>query len=209
MENDANAFGVGEHWVGSGRGISNWIGLTLGTGVGGCLILQDRLWHGDNLGFAGEIGHMIVQPGGPLCKCGVKGCLEAHSSATALLQGVKDAVSTGRLARGPLYERWQTGSLDSSGIYACAEEDDPLALELFERMGWALGVAIASLFTVLGIRHAIIGGGVSASWNQFIEPLKRSMADHTCMFKPGEMVVLRGHLRDAALLGTARLAFEL
>ena len=207
MENDANMFGVGEKWVGAGRDIDNWIGLTLGTGVGGCLILQGRLWNGDDLGFVGEIGHMIVHPEGPTCACGLRGCLEAHASGSALLRGVGEAIATGKLSAGPLFDRWQAGNLDPDSIYHFAEQGDSLTQTLFDRMGWALGLAIASLFTVLGIRHAILGGGVSASWLRFIEPLQRSLREHSSMLEFEKMAIRRAVLGDdAALLGAARLA---
>lgn len=207
MENDANVFGIGEMWVGSGRNLKNWIGITLGTGVGGCLVFGGELWQGDNLGFVAEIGHMNVHPDGPLCACGLKGCLEAHSSGSALIAGVNAAVSQQKLVRGPLYEQWREGSLSPEAVYMHSKAGDPIARSLFERMGWALGIALASLFTVLGIRHAIIGGGVSGAWDQFIEPLRQSLADHTSFLEPGQMKVLRSTLGDdAAILGAASLA---
>ncbi len=209
VENDANVYGFGEYWVGKGKGIDNWIGLTLGTGVGGCLILDGRLWHGDNLGFAGEIGHMIIVPGGPGCNCGLQGCLEAHSSGSALLKGVDEAIARGALTGGDLFDRWKAGDLTPEGVYECAKEGDPVARRLFERMGWALGVGIASMFSILGIRHAIIGGGVSAGWDQFIGPLRESLARHNSMLSPEEMVVERSELGDdAAIWGAARMALE-
>ena len=79
MENDANVFGLGESWAGAARGVRNWVGIVLGTGTGGCLFLNGKLWEGDGLGFSAEIGHMIVEPGGPACPCGSKGCLEAFA----------------------------------------------------------------------------------------------------------------------------------
>ena len=209
MENDANVFGMGESWLGSGRRIDNWIGVTLGTGVGGCLILGGRLWNGDDLGFVGEIGHMIVHPEGPLCACGLRGCLEAHSGGHALVEGVRRAAAEGTLEEGALRDLWKADALTPQAIFECAQGEDPTALALFERMGWALGLALANLFTVLGIRHAIIGGGVSAGWNQFIGPLRKSLGDHSSMLQEDEMTVLRSALGDdAALLGAARLAWE-
>jgi glucokinase len=209
VENDANVYGFGEYWVGKGRDVDSWVGLTMGTGVGGCLILGKRLWHGDGLGFVAEIGHMIVQPGGPLCNCGMRGCLEAHSSGSALMKGVEEAVSDGRLTEGPVYERRQAGVLDPEGIYECAVEGDPLAKHLFHRMGWALGLAISNIFTLLGIRHAIIGGGVSAGWSQFIDPLRQSLIQNNSMLHRDEMVVEHSQLGDdAAIWGAARMAME-
>jgi len=209
LENDTNVFGIGENWVGAGREIHNWVGLTLGTGVGGCLILDGKLWNGDNLGFVGEIGHMIVHPEGPRCTCGLNGCLEAHASGRALLEFVNDAASRGWLTSGPLYELWNDGKLNAQGIYRCSLAGDPTAQKAFARMGWALGLALANLFTVLGIRSVILGGGVSAGWDQFIEPLGRSLAEHSSMLVVEDAVIQRSALGDdAALLGAARLALQ-
>lgn len=207
MENDANVFGIGESLRGAGLGIRNWIGLTLGTGVGGCLILEGRLWSGDDLGFVGEIGHMIVSPEGPPCVCGLQGCLEAHASGRALREGVEAAIAEGRLTGGGLYERRREGGLTAESVSELAKRGDPLAQSLFDRMGWALGLALANLFTALGIRHAIIGGGVSAGWDLFVGPLRESLAKHSRMLDASEAVVLRSRLGDdAALLGAAWLA---
>jgi glucokinase len=209
IENDANVFGVGEHIAGTARGIENWIGITLGTGVGGCLILRNEIWIGDDLGFVGEIGHTIVQPEGRLCLCGSSGCLEAYASGWALVAGVKEAAASGDLSSGPLYDLWESGKLTAEGVYRCAKENDSEALQLFHRMGWALGLAIANQFTVLGIRHAILGGGVSAGWDCFIHPLKESLARHSSMLSADDMVVLKSTLGDeAALIGAAFLAIN-
>jgi glucokinase len=207
IENDANLFGIGERWLGAGRDIDHWVGVTLGTGVGGCLFLDGRLWNGDNLGYVGEIGHTIVDPHGPQCVCGLQGCLEAHSSGRALIEGVQSALFTKQLSSGQLYDLCTAGKLTPKRIYQAAREGNAVALRLFERMGWALGLSIANLFTFFGIRHAIIGGGVSASWDLFIAPMQKSLAEHSCMLDAGRMVILKGLLGDnAALLGAARLA---
>jgi len=210
LENDANVFGIGEARAGAGRGIENWIGIILGTGIGGCLVLRGDLWTGDGLGFVAETGHIIVDPAGPRCVCGLKGCLEAHASGRSLREGVEDAAARGDLGAGGLYERWKSGTLDAEAVCLAAEDGDPLAKGLFRRMGWALGLAIANLFTVLGIRSAIIGGGVAAAWNQFIDPLRESLARHSCMFDPAEARIIPSELgEDAALLGAGLLAWKL
>jgi glucokinase len=208
LENDADAFGVGESLLGAGCGIPHWIGVTLGTGVGGCLILGGRLWRGDDLGFCGELGHMVIDPNGPLCACGLRGCLEAHASSSALKQGVRDAVDGGRLKEGVLHDACLAGAMTSELICGQARLGNELARQLFRRLGWSLGLALAGLFSVLGLRHAVIGGGVASGWDQFIGPLMESLALHSSMLKPGEAVIRRSGLGDdAALVGSARLAW--
>jgi glucokinase len=207
IENDANAFGVGESWLGAGQGIANWLGITLGTGVGGCLVLGGRLWHGDDLGFSGEVGHMVIREDGLPCACGLRGCLEAHASGSALVAGVNSAIAAGTLRKGLLFDAWCAENFTPETVYQCAIQGDPQAMGLFDRMGRALGLAIANLFSALGIRTAIVGGGVSAGWDQFIGPLRESLAKHSCMLAPEEMRIHRGVLGDdAAILGAARLA---
>ncbi len=206
MENDANALGLGESWCGKAKGIDNWVGIILGTGTGGCLFLNGALWEGEGLGFSAEVGHMIIQPGGPPCPCGLRGCLEAFASARAIVNGARE-VCKNESAPGPLSLLAARGELEAHSIFACALQGDGAARELFEKMGWALGLALANLFTVLGIRHAVIAGGVSAAWDLFIGRLKHTLAQNLSMLDPGLAVIHRSNLGDAAaLLGAARLA---
>ncbi len=208
MENDASVYGLGENWVGSAKNLNNWVGLTLGTGVGGVLVLDDQLWQGDRLGFVAEIGHLVVDPSGPLCQCGSQGCLEAHSSARALLEGMEASIKKGELVTKKTFDLWQQGKLTARDIHQSALEGDPTSLWLFDRMGWALGVALSNIFMLLGIRHAIIGGGVSAAWNLFIDQLIESLEKSNNFLNIEDAVIKRSLLGDnAALLGAARLAF--
>ncbi len=206
MENDANVFGLGESFTGAARGVRNWVGITLGTGTGGCLFLDGKLWEGDGLGFSAEIGHMIVEPGGPSCPCGSKGCLEAFASARALVSGARRAVLEQNLKDGSLHALEKKGKLDAQTIYECAKKGDPVAFALFDKMGWALGICLANIFSALGIRHAVIGGGVSSAWDLFIGPLEKALAQNCSMLDPGLALVMRSRPgNDAALVGAAQL----
>ena len=209
MENDANVFCLGEAKAGAAAGIGNWVGITLGTGTGGCLFLKGSLWEGDGLGFSAEIGHMIIEPGGPPCPCGSRGCLEAFASARALIRGAESLIRERKISDGPLYDLFRANSLEAESIYDCARNGDRTAEALFHKMGWALGIAVANLFTVLGVRHAVIGGGVSSSWDLFIEPLKEVLARNLSMLEPDRAVVLRSSLGDDAALIGAGLAAEI
>ena len=207
MENDANVFGLGESFTGAARGVRNWVGITLGTGTGGCLFLNGKLWEGDGLGFSAEIGHMIVEPGGPACPCGSKGCLEAFASARALVSGARRAVQEQKFEEGPLHALEKEGKLSAQTIYECAEKGDPTALALFDKMGWALGICLANVFSALGIRRAVIGGGVSSAWDLFIGSLEKALAKNCSMLDPGLALVMQSRLgNDAALIGAALLA---
>ncbi len=207
MENDANVFGLGEGWTGAAKGIENWVGITMGTGTGGCLFLGGRIWAGDGLGFSAEAGHMIVLPDGPICPCGSKGCLEAFASARALVSGAKRIAEEKGPEAGPLFQLMREGTLNAETIHACASTGDPAARGLFEKMGWALGTALANIFTLLGIRHAVIGGNVSDAWDLFIGPLKTTLTRNLSMLEPDRAVVLRrAQGDDAALIGAARHA---
>jgi len=207
MENDANAFGLGEQWLGSARDMENWLGITLGTGVGGCLMLGGQLWNGDHLGYVAEIGHTIIDPHGPECLCGLKGCLEAHSSGGALVKELQTLIVKGDVVNGPLHELYLENNLTAEKVYQSAKQGNAIALRLFERMGWALGIALANSFSLLGIRHAVIGGGVSTSWDLFIDPLQKSLKEHCSMLDSSYMVVKPSAMpNEAATLGAARLA---
>lgn len=207
MENDANAYGLGECWAGAGRGMHSLVGIILGTGVGGFLFLNGKLWEGEGLGFSGEIGHMIVEPGGPRCRCGSKGCLESFASAGGLVRRAEHLLLQGGPGAGPLHDLRKNGSLGAEALFERATRGDAPARELFEKMGWALGIALANLFTVLGVRHAMIGGGASNAWGQFIGPLRDSLSRNLSMLDPKSAVIVRSALGEAApLLGAARLA---
>jgi glucokinase len=207
MENDANVFGLGESCAGAAKGFRNWVGITLGTGTGGCLFLGGKLWEGDGLGFSAEIGHMIVEPGGPLCPCGSKGCLESFASARALISGAKRSISGRGLTEDPMKSLDAAGKLGAKAIYDCAKTGDRTALALFDKMGWALGICLANVFSALGIRRAVIGGGVSSAWELFIGPLEKTLAENSSMLEAGSAVILRSRLgNDAALIGAARRA---
>ena len=163
LENDANAASLGELWLGAGRGMESLCMYTLGTGVGGGLILQNKIWRGWN-GMAGELGHCNVEPAGHPCGCGSWGCLEQYASATAVRRMASEAIATGaatELCGVP------NGNMDSRAVYECAMRGDAEARKVFERVGRALGLAIAAMINTLNLPLYVIGGGVSSAWDAF------------------------------------------
>jgi glucokinase len=139
--------------------------LTLGTGVGGGLVLNGRVWHGMT-GMAGEIGHVNVEPDGPPCNCGSRGCLEQIASATAVKRMAVEAVATGRapeLARAMN----EDPEFSSKVVHQMAMQGDEPARDIFRRVGNALGIVLADLINIFNLPMYVIGGGASSAWDAF------------------------------------------
>ncbi|MDQ3818427.1 MAG: ROK family protein [Acidobacteriota bacterium] len=205
LENDANAAAVGEMWQGAGRGLKNIIMITLGTGVGGGIILDGRLLRGVD-GSAGEVGHMGVEPfDGAPCTCGSRGCLEVYASATAIVRMTREMGA--RYPNSPLRASDQ---LTSAEVYKSGTEGDELALEVFRRMGLYLGVGLASLINILNPEMIIIGGGAAAGWDLFIPLVREQVAERAFPVPARRALIVRAERGDdAGILGAAHIAFEM
>jgi len=186
--NDANGSLLGEAWLGALRGRRSAVLLTLGTGVGGAVMIDGALWTGA-AGCAGEIGHMSVRPDGPRCPCGSRGCLELYASAHAVAKwgGAHDAKHAAELAR----------------------QREPRASGAFQRAGESLGIALAGVANLLNPEVFCIGGGLSAAFDLFKEPLLAELKARAFDLATEHVAVLPAALGgDAGLLGAARLALD-
>jgi glucokinase len=203
LENDANAAAVGEMWRGAGQGRSSIVCVTLGTGVGGGIILNGELWRGAN-GAAAEIGHMCVDPfGGVACGCGSRGCLEVYASATAIVRMTREAAP--RHPDSSLLSK----ELTSQVVFSAGQEGDELALEVFRRMGVYLGIGIANLINILNPEMIVIAGGVMNGWELFENSMRHEVADRAFPLLAASVKIVRAECGDdAGLLGAARLAFD-
>ena len=202
LENDANAAAVGELWMGAARGCRTIVCVTLGTGVGGGVILDGKLWRGAD-GSAGELGHTTVEPfGGLRCKCGNTGCLELFASATAIVRLTREAL--------PDYPDTvlDAGRLTSEGIYEAGMKGDALALAVLTKMGTYLGAGLSNVVNLLNPEMIVVGGGVANGWQLFgkytrseVERRAFPVAVRRLKIEPAKCG------DDAGLLGAARLAF--
>ncbi len=203
LENDATAAAIGEHWLGSSKGIDNSVFVTLGTGVGGGLILDGRVYRGVD-GTAGEIGHICVEPDGLPCGCGSHGCVEQYSSATAIVRIARELMrhdSTSPLAKCKRFT--------SEDVYDAAAAGDPVSLETFRLMGRYLGIALAGLVNVLNPELIVIGGGAAGGWEFFIEPLRSEILARAFPHPAMRVRLAPASLGDAAgILGAARVALD-
>lgn len=203
LENDANAAAVGEMWQGAGRGRRTIVCVTLGTGVGGGIILDEKLFRGVD-GSAGEIGHMGVDPfGGVACTCGSRGCLEVYASATAIVRMTREA-----RPRYPDSALHTSEHLTSEQIYRAGLEGDELALEVFRRMGVYLGIGLANLINIINPNMIVIGGGVVNAWELFEKHMLHQVAERAFPLPASRVEIVKAECGDdAGLLGAARLAF--
>src|SRR3954447_11040926 len=181
LENDANAAAMGEFWLGAAREYDSACMLTLGTGVGGGIIIKGALWHGMT-GMAGEPGHATVDPQGPKCACGNRGCLEQFSGAAAIVRMAKELAATGE---GPALAEAIDSDDDFSArtVYELAMKGDAPSQKIFERSGRALGIAIASMINTLNLPIYIIGGGGSGGWDAFSPYIFEEVQERSFIFR--------------------------
>ena len=203
LENDANAAAIGEMWQGAGRGYKSIVCVTLGTGVGGGIILDGNLWRGVD-GSAAEIGHLGVDPfGGVPCACGSRGCLEVYASATAIVRMTRET-----RPRYPDSMLHTSEDLTSETVYQAGLKGDELALEVFRRMGVYLGIGLASLVNLLNPAIIVIGGGLSNGWELFEQHMRQQVMERAFPIPARRVKITRAECGDdAGFLGAARLAF--
>ncbi|MCA1569368.1 MAG: ROK family protein [Chloroflexi bacterium] len=175
VDNDANAAALGEQRFGAGRGVRNFVYLTISTGVGGGLILDDRLYHGEN-GNGGELGHISVRVGGRSCHCGSNGCIETYCSGTSIAARARDALAAD--PSGLLAERDAT-QIRAEDVVAAARDGDPLASSLWAETMELLGGGVVSIIHAFNPRLVILGGGVTGAGDMLFGPVRRIVAERT------------------------------
>ncbi len=161
IENDASCAALGEYLAGAGRGSDSMVMITLGTGFGGGIILDGRLWSGED-GFAGEVGHMTIDPSGPLCSCGARGCIETYVSQVAIRRIVREHAELGEKLAGT------EESAVPERLAELAREKDRAAISIWNDFGTNLGVGISILVNILDVKTVVVGGGLSGAWELFI-----------------------------------------
>lgn len=203
LENDANAAAIGEYWLGASRGFRNSICITLGTGVGGGLIIDGRPLSGPD-GTAGEVGHICVEPLGHDCGCGSNGCLEQYASASAIVRMALEI-----LAEFPESPLNGVDRFDALKIFEVGASGDALCVEVFRSAGEYLGIALAGLINVLNPEVIVIGGGAAAGWDLFVEPMRDEIRKRAFREPAERARIVRASLGgDAGVAGAAYLAFR-
>jgi len=193
LENDANAAAQGEKWMGAGKDVNDLAILTLGTGIGGGVIVDGKVLHGF-VGMGGELGHMTVNPTGNPCGCGNRGCLEKHASATAV-------VSMARLlALGQ--------NLTAEDVYHMAMAGNERAKTCFRVMGQSLGIALANLVNIFNFPLYLLSGGMLGAWDLFSPPMFEEIAGRSFTYRATKPRIEKAVLgNEAGMFGAACLSF--
>ena len=208
LENDANAAALGEKWMGVGKNVKHLCLMTMGTGIGGGLILDGKIWHGLT-GMAAELGHVIIYPEGRQCNCGSYGCLEAYAAATAVVRAAQEMLEADNASSG-LRKLADSGrKLTSALIYQLAKDKDPSAMYIYSQVGKALGIAIANFTNIFDIDTFVLGGGAVDAWDAFEASMFEEVSKRSYVYRNSPRSILKSSLGgQAGLYGTAYLAFQ-
>lgn len=207
ITNDANAAALGEMLFGHARGMKHFMVVTLGTGLGTGIVTGGRLLYGAS-GFAGEMGHTVVDPEGRPCACGKKGCLETYVSATGLVRTALELVAKRRDAS--LLRSLRDEEITSKRIFELADSGDVLALEAFDRTAYILGMKLADAVAHLSPEAIFLGGGLSAAGDLLLAPARRYMNDFLFRVYRGTVTLALSGLPPgaSAVVGAAALIWK-
>ncbi|HEY6182756.1 MAG TPA: ROK family protein [Terriglobales bacterium] len=180
LENDANSAALGEYWLGAARDAEAMIIITLGTGVGGGIIMNGDIWEGMT-GMAGEFGHINIEPEGHPCNCGSRGCAEQLASATAIVRMAKEAIASGK-AEGLAKAARGDVEFTAKSVFNLALQGDEAAQAIFNKVGWALGILLSDLVNSFNFPIYVVGGGVSSAWQAFAPALFKEVHTRSMVY---------------------------
>ena len=194
ITNDANAAALGEKMYGVAKDMDNFIMITLGTGVGSGIVINGQLVYGHD-GFAGELGHVIIERNGRLCGCGRRGCLETYCSATGIVRTAKER---------------NTPFLTSKDIYDAAVKGDETAIDIFKETGTRLGRALADMVVFSSPEAFVLFGGLAKAGDFIVKYTKEAMEETIMPIFKGKVKILLSTMKDAdaAVLGASALAWQ-
>ena len=204
--NDASAAALGEHHFGAGKGVNNLVLLTLGTGIGGGIIINGKLYSG-RCGSAGEIGHMTVDVNGPRCNCGNIGCWEMLASGTAMAKEAIRRIEQGEKSSLTKLVEDKIENITAEKVSLAAQDGDPLALEVILKAATYLGVGMVNLVNIFNPEMIIVGGGVAQMGDLLLEPARQVVKERAFPLSAQAVCIVPAQLGDdAGVLGAAVFA---
>jgi len=205
LDNDANCAIFGEWWRGAARGVKHVVGLTIGTGVGGGIVLGGEIYHGAS-DVAGEIGHMTIEANGRRCKCGNDGCLEAYASGPAIAARAVEGIESGAETALPQYVAGDLSRITAQVVYEAAHDGDAYALETVRDTAKLLGAGVANIVNIFNPEVVVICGGVTLAGEKLFGPLRSEVqrrafkpAWEVCRILPGTLTGTAGVYGAAAV----------
>lgn len=208
IDNDANCATLGEWWLGAARGARHVVGLTIGTGIGGGLVLDGRIYHGAS-GVAGEVGHTTIDSNGRRCPCGNYGCLEAYTSGLAIAELTREALESGETSTLPERVGGDLSRITAQVVYDAADDGDTLAKLIVRQTAAFLGAGVANLLNIFNPEVVVIAGGVTRAGDSLFDPLRAEVkrrafrsAVEACRIVPGELPGTAGVVGAIAMFRT-------
>lgn len=208
LDNDANCAAFGEWWMGAGRGSHSLVALTVGTGVGGAIVVNGRVWHGAS-DAAGEIGHMTINYGGRRCKCGNYGCLEAYASGPNIAARAREGLEAGEISALTEIIGGDLDSLTAAHVSEAVLAGDPFSTQVLQETARYLGVGLANLINLVNPEIVVVFGGVTAAGVHLLDPLRNEVrrraflpAVSACKIVPAQRT------DDAGVLGAAGIFLQ-
>lgn len=198
LENDANAAAWGEKWAGAGKEVKSLVMLTLGTGVGGGIVIDNKLWRGAN-NVAAEIGHMVIQTDGPPCNCGNRGCVEVYASATGMVRLFKEALKAGASSSLKVSDEITAKMINEAAIHG-----DKVSLEVIAETGRYLGIALVNIMHVLNPEMIVLSGGMIGSGQLLMDPIRKVTTQRAFEASYQDTKIVFSQLgNDAGIIGAA------
>lgn len=208
IDNDANCAGLGELYFGKGKELNSFIMVTLGTGVGGGIILDRKLFRGDS-GGAGEIGHVTIDYSGPFCKCGKRGCVEAYAGNSYIKQRTIEKLNEYPNSLIIQLVENDMDKIEPKVINEAAKKGDELAIKILQETGLFVGIGLANIANTLDIKNFLIGGGISNAGPVLLKAIEKSIKEHGVRDIVKNIKVFPAQLKNkAGILGAASLVLS-
>jgi len=201
--NDVRSFTLGEKTFGAGRDVDTMVCLAIGTGIGGGIVINGQLHLGLG-GTAGEVGHQIIDPYGPPCGCGSRGCMEAFASGPAITAMALKAITQGRTTSIAELVSYDLNKVTPEVICQAAQAGDPIARDIYERAGFYIGIGVANLIAIISPQMVVIGGGVAQAGDLLFDPIRRTVRERVHVTPIEQVQIVPAQLgTDAGLIGAA------
>jgi len=206
--NDASLAAQGEYRYGAAKGLENFVYVTVSTGIGGGLMLGGEMYIGAD-GYAGEVGHMTIDPGGPQCACGMRGCFEAMASGSAIAREAREKMASGVSSIMIDMAGGDPGELTAELVERAARQGDALAKEVMHNAAVNLGLGLSNLIVIFDPEAVVVGGGVTKSDDLIFAPARRVVAERAGCYFQKDVPILKAALGDdVGLIGAAAMVLD-